>query len=105
MRATGIDRFHDLLQDLRADDCRLLEHRIEDGWHYGDIAVHLGVPRDALADRAPGPRHHGSQGRRTATRERAPAPEWWPPAAPTHGKRPGPGPVTAAMGLRAVPET
>jgi hypothetical protein len=53
----------------------------------------------------PGPRHHGSQGRRTATRERAPAPEWWPPAAPTHGKRPGPGPVTAAMGLRAVPET
>ena len=51
MRATGIDRFHDLLRDLRADDRRLLECRIVDGWHYTDIAVHLGVPRDVLADR------------------------------------------------------
>lgn len=51
MRATGIDRFHDLLQDLADDDRRLLECRIVDGWPYTDIAVHLGVPRGVLADR------------------------------------------------------
>jgi DNA-directed RNA polymerase specialized sigma24 family protein len=45
------DRLRVLLRDLGADDRRLLECRIVDGWQYGDIAVHLGVPRDALADR------------------------------------------------------
>jgi len=51
MKAMGSDRLRALLRDLRADDRRLLECRIVDGWHYGDIAVHLGVPRDVLADR------------------------------------------------------
>jgi DNA-directed RNA polymerase specialized sigma24 family protein len=51
MRATGSDRRRALLRDLADDDRRLLEHRIVDGWQYSDIAVHLGVPRDALADR------------------------------------------------------
>ena len=51
MRATGSDGLRALLQDLRADDRSLLECRIVDGWRYADIAVHLGVPRDALADR------------------------------------------------------
>jgi DNA-directed RNA polymerase specialized sigma24 family protein len=51
MQAMGSDRLRDLLRDLRADDRRLLECRIVDGWRYGDIAVHLGVPRDVLADR------------------------------------------------------
>ena len=51
MQAMGSDRLRDFLRDLRADDRRLLECRIVDGWHYADIAVHLGVPRDALADR------------------------------------------------------
>jgi DNA-directed RNA polymerase specialized sigma24 family protein len=47
----GIDRFHDLLRDLAADDRRLLECRIVDGWRYSDIAAHLAVPRDFLVDR------------------------------------------------------
>jgi DNA-directed RNA polymerase specialized sigma24 family protein len=47
----GSDRLHALLRDLGADDRRLLDCRIVDGWRYGDIAVRLGVPRDALADR------------------------------------------------------
>ena len=51
MQAMGSDRLRALLRDLRADDRRLLECRIVDGWHYSEIAVHLGVPRDALADR------------------------------------------------------
>jgi DNA-directed RNA polymerase specialized sigma24 family protein len=51
MRATGIDRSHDLLRDLRAADRALLEFRFVDGWQYGDIAVHLGVPHDVLTDR------------------------------------------------------
>ena len=51
MRATGSDRFHDLLRDLRADDRRLLECRFVEGWHYTDIAAHLAVPRGVLIDR------------------------------------------------------
>ena len=51
MKAMGNDRLRALLLDLAPDDSRLLECRIVDGWHYTDIAVHLGVPRDALADR------------------------------------------------------
>ena len=51
MRATGSDRLRALLRDLADDDRRLLECWIVDGWPYGDIAAHLGVPRDALADR------------------------------------------------------
>jgi DNA-directed RNA polymerase specialized sigma24 family protein len=47
----GSDRLHALLRDLGADDRRLLECRIVDGWQYSDVAAHLGVPRDALADR------------------------------------------------------
>ena len=50
MQTMGSDRLRALLRDLRADDRALLECRIVDGWHYRDIAVHLGVPRDALAD-------------------------------------------------------
>jgi DNA-directed RNA polymerase specialized sigma24 family protein len=38
-------------QDLAPDDRALLECRIVDGWQYGDVAVHLGVPRGVLADR------------------------------------------------------
>ena len=45
------DRLHALLQDLADDDRILLECRIVDGWPYGDIAVHLGVPRGVLANR------------------------------------------------------
>jgi DNA-directed RNA polymerase specialized sigma24 family protein len=45
------DRLHALLQDLADDDRILLECRIVDGWRYADIAVHLGVTRDVLADR------------------------------------------------------
>jgi DNA-directed RNA polymerase specialized sigma24 family protein len=45
------DRLRALLRDLADDDRRLLESRIVDGWRYADIAVHLGVPRDVLADR------------------------------------------------------
>ena len=51
MQAIGSDRLRALLRDLRADDRRLLECRIADGWQYGDIVVHLGVRRDVLADR------------------------------------------------------
>ena len=51
MRATGSDRLRSLLRNLLADDRILLECRIVDGWPYGDIAVHLGMPRDVLADR------------------------------------------------------
>ena len=50
MHATP-DRLRALLRDLADDDRILLECRIVDGWHYGDIAVHLGVPHDALVDR------------------------------------------------------
>jgi DNA-directed RNA polymerase specialized sigma24 family protein len=50
MQAMGSDRLRALLGELNPDDRRLLECRIVDGWHYGDIAVHLAVPRDALAD-------------------------------------------------------
>ena len=35
----------------RQTTARLLECRIVDGWNYGDIAVHLGMPRGVLADR------------------------------------------------------
>src|ERR1035441_2662494 len=38
-------------RDLAPDEPALLECRIVDGWQYGDIAVHLGVPRDVLTDR------------------------------------------------------
>ena len=51
MRATGSDRLRAILRDLADDDRRLLECRIVDGWHYTDIAVHLGVTRDVLVDR------------------------------------------------------
>jgi DNA-directed RNA polymerase specialized sigma24 family protein len=47
----GNDRLRSLLRNLAVDDRILLECRIADGWHYGEIAVHLGVPRDVLADR------------------------------------------------------
>jgi DNA-directed RNA polymerase specialized sigma24 family protein len=45
------DRLRAILRDLADDDRILLECRIVDGWRYADIAAHLGVPRDALADR------------------------------------------------------
>ena len=51
MQTMGRDRLRALFRDLRADDRRLLECRIVDGWRYADIATHLGVPRDVLADR------------------------------------------------------
>jgi DNA-directed RNA polymerase specialized sigma24 family protein len=51
MRATGSDRLRALLRDLADDDRRLLECWIVDGWPYGDIAAHLGVPRGVLSDR------------------------------------------------------
>jgi DNA-directed RNA polymerase specialized sigma24 family protein len=47
----GSDQLRVLLWDLAADDRRLLECRIVDGWQYGDIAAHLGVPHDVLVDR------------------------------------------------------
>src|ERR1035437_7323351 len=50
MHATP-DRLRDLLRDLTADDRILLECRIVDGWRYADVAAHLGVPPDVLADR------------------------------------------------------
>ena len=50
MQAMGSDRLRALIWDLRADDRILLECRIVDGWHYGDIAAHLAVPRGVLAD-------------------------------------------------------
>jgi DNA-directed RNA polymerase specialized sigma24 family protein len=45
------DRLRAILRNLDDDDRILLECRIVDAWGYADIAVHLGVPRDALADR------------------------------------------------------
>ena len=51
MQAMRSDRLRALLRDLRADDRRLLECRIVDGWPYGDIAIHLAVPRGVLVDR------------------------------------------------------
>ena len=51
MRATGSDRLRALLRDLPVGDRALLESRIVDGWNYGDIAIHLAVPRGVLADR------------------------------------------------------
>jgi len=51
MQAMGSDRLRALIWDLRADDRILLECRIVDGWHYGDIAAHLAVPHDVLTDR------------------------------------------------------
>ena len=44
MEAMGSDQLRAILRDLQADDRRLLECRIVDGWQYGDIAAHLGVP-------------------------------------------------------------
>jgi DNA-directed RNA polymerase specialized sigma24 family protein len=51
MRTTGSERLRAILRNLADDDRRLLECRIVDGWRYADIAVHLQVPRDVLADR------------------------------------------------------
>jgi DNA-directed RNA polymerase specialized sigma24 family protein len=51
MQAMGSDRLRALLGELNPGDRTLLECRIVDGWRYGDIAAHLGVPRDVLADR------------------------------------------------------
>src|ERR1035437_1164917 len=51
MQTMGSDRLRALLGELNPGDRTLLECRIVDGWRYGDIAVHLGVPRDVLADR------------------------------------------------------
>jgi DNA-directed RNA polymerase specialized sigma24 family protein len=51
MHAMGSDRLRALLRDLAGDDRALLECRTVDGWRYGDIAVHLGVPCGVLADR------------------------------------------------------
>ena len=51
MQAMGSDGLRALLRDLADDDRILLECRIVDGWHYGDITAHLGVPRDVLTDR------------------------------------------------------
>ena len=51
MQVMESDRLRALLWDLAADDLALLECRIVDGWHYRDIAVHLGVPRGVSADR------------------------------------------------------
>jgi DNA-directed RNA polymerase specialized sigma24 family protein len=51
MEAMGSDRLRALLLGMASDDRRVLEFRIVDGWPYGDIAVHLGVPRGVLADR------------------------------------------------------
>ena len=45
------DRLRALLRDLAPDDRAVLDCRIVDGWAYGDIAAHLAVPRDLLADR------------------------------------------------------
>ena len=51
MQAMGSDQLRALLRNLAVDDRRLLECRIVDGWRYGEIAVHLGVPHDVLTDR------------------------------------------------------
>jgi hypothetical protein len=50
MHATP-DRLRLLLRDLPPDDRAMLECRIVDGWRYGEIAAHLAVSRDGLADR------------------------------------------------------
>jgi DNA-directed RNA polymerase specialized sigma24 family protein len=50
MQATS-DRLCAILRNLDDDDRALLECRIVDGWRYADIAAHLGVTRDVLADR------------------------------------------------------
>jgi DNA-directed RNA polymerase specialized sigma24 family protein len=47
----GSDRLRTILRDLADDDRILLECRIVDGWNYGDIAVHVGVPHNVLTDR------------------------------------------------------
>jgi DNA-directed RNA polymerase specialized sigma24 family protein len=51
MHATGIERLRALLRDLAPDDRAVLECRIVDEWHYGDIAAHLSLPGDVLTDR------------------------------------------------------
>ena len=51
MHAMGSDRLRALLGELNPGDRALLDCRIVDGWRYGDIAVHLGVPHDVLVDR------------------------------------------------------
>src|ERR1035437_1349114 len=50
MHATP-DRLRALLRDMAPDDRALLDCRIVDGWHYRDIAAHLGVSRGVLVDR------------------------------------------------------
>jgi hypothetical protein len=50
MQTMGSDQLRVLLRDL-ADDRKLLDCRFVDGWHHGDIAAHLAVPRCVLADR------------------------------------------------------
>ena len=45
------DQLWALLRELTANDRILLECRIVDGAHYGDIAAQLGVPRDVLVRR------------------------------------------------------
>ena len=51
MQTMGSDRRRVLLRDLADDNRKLLDCRFVDGWHYGDIAAHLAVPRCVLVDR------------------------------------------------------
>src|ERR1035437_1075063 len=51
MHAMGSDRLRALLGELNPGDRTLLDCRIVDGWRYGDIAAHISVTRDVLADR------------------------------------------------------
>ena len=45
------DRLRALLGELTAEDRRLLEYRIVDGWDYDDVAIHLRTTRDVLVNR------------------------------------------------------
>ena len=51
MHTMGNYRLRARLLDVPVGDRALPDCRIVDGWRYGDIAVHLGVPHDVLTDR------------------------------------------------------
>jgi hypothetical protein len=91
MRAMGSDRFRALLQDLADDDRILLECRIVDGWHYGDITAHLGVPRDVLTDRVPAAKRLEAEGEGVRSMR-------------LRRRRMGRGTRTALLRQRSVPE-
>ena len=114
-------------RNLAPDNCALLECRIVDGWNYGDIAVHLGVPllcfggpgasaANGSAEEGKGARslrlrrRRTGRGTRTAGLLKRPVPATLEAALPLDGAKPKtpaisapPAPVLAALPVERPP--